>query len=94
MITIITQLRTINYVHLQVMLLFITKEGSDLLGGFGHVHLKNKVGMRAKAQQAALLGAQLHQLLQDSRILLLDEPLQPKGQDTWIYFLNTHNMTD
>lgn len=54
----------------------ITEESCNRLGGLGHVHLKDKVGMSAEAQQAALLRAQLHKLIQDSRVLLSGESLQ------------------
>ncbi len=54
----------------------ITKESCNRLGGLGHVHLKDKVGVSAEAQQAALLRAQLHKLIQDSRVLLSGESLK------------------
>lgn len=63
-------------VHFYVKTAVITEESCNLLGGLGHVHLKHKVSMSAEAQQAALLGAQLYKLLQNSRVLLSGESLQ------------------
>lgn len=74
----------------------LTQEAGHLLPRFGHIHLQDKVCMRAEAQQIALLSPKLNQLLQDNRVLLqtqrsTDEvrgqtvmeklPLQP--QNSW-----------
>lgn len=48
----------------------LTQEAGHLLPRFGHVHLQDEVGVGGEAEQSALLSPQLHQLLQDGRVLL------------------------
>lgn len=48
----------------------LTQEASHLLPRFGHVHLQDEVGVGGEAEQRAFLSPELHQLLQDDRVLL------------------------
>lgn len=63
------------------MLAALTQETGHLLPRLGHVHLQDEVGVSAEAQQSALPGSELHQLLQDGRVLLRThtEPLTPNS---------------
>lgn len=48
----------------------LTQEAGHLLPRFGHVHLQDEVGVGGEAEQRAFLSPELHQLLQDDRVLL------------------------
>lgn len=47
-----------------------TQEAGHLLARLCHVHLQDKVGVRAEAEQRGFMSTEMHQLLQDAGVVL------------------------